>query len=293
MGVTAVKKSTIVRTIRGVFRALEPIAPRLGARLATRMWFRLPAPLPAGPLPEGGTPFEVSWEHHVVRGHVWGDGPVVYLVHGWGGRGDQFSAFVPALVRAGHRVVMFDGPSHGTSDPGEWRRSTHGVELAKALDAVAARFGPAHTVLAHSMGAVVTMLAVRHGWLGSERLALVAPMSSYADAVAPFRAWAGLGPRTSRHFDDRVWRRVGVAPEDFDLRRLLEDSEAVPTLLVHDRRDRQTSHVRTAALAGALPDARLVTTSGLGHNRILRDPSVVAEVVGFVTGATPELSVSA
>ena len=32
-----------------------------------------------------GEPFEVLSHGHVVRGHFWGTGPVVYLVHGWGG----------------------------------------------------------------------------------------------------------------------------------------------------------------------------------------------------------------
>jgi hypothetical protein len=40
-------------------------------------------------------------------------------------------------------------------------------------------------------------------------------------------------------------------------------------------------------IANAWPDARLLTTSRLGHRRILRDPGVVAEVVGFLAGATP------
>ena len=38
-------------------------------------------------LPGGGEAFEVESLGAAVRGHVWGAGPVVYLVHGWGGRG--------------------------------------------------------------------------------------------------------------------------------------------------------------------------------------------------------------
>ncbi len=37
-------------------------------------------------------------------------------------------------------------------------------------------------------------------------------------------------------------------------------------------------------LVASLPDARLVTTDGLGHRRILKDRAVVREVAAFVVG---------
>jgi pimeloyl-ACP methyl ester carboxylesterase len=55
-----------------------------------------------------------------------------------------------------------------------------------------------------------------------------------------------------------------------------------PLLLVHDRQDAETGWADSDAIARAWPGARLVTTTGLGHRRILGDPAVVAEVAGFV-----------
>jgi hypothetical protein len=56
-------------------------------------------------------------------------------------------------------------------------------------------------------------------------------------------------------------------------------------LVVHDRDDRQTPWADSAGLVGALPDARLLTTQGLGHVRILKDPGVVHDVLGFLAAA--------
>ena len=50
-----------------------------------------------------------------VAGWSWGDGPAVYLVHGWAGVGGQLAAFVPPLLAGGFRVVTFDAPGHGAS----------------------------------------------------------------------------------------------------------------------------------------------------------------------------------
>ena len=97
---------------------------------------------------------------------MWGSGPVAYLVHGWGGNGSQLAAFVRPLLAEGFRVVLFDAPAHGDSEPGPAGPGrTHGVEFGKALDAVFAKFGPAEAVIAHSLGAISTYLTLRFGWL--------------------------------------------------------------------------------------------------------------------------------
>lgn len=282
---TSTQKSTNVRFIRTLMWASEVVAPRLGAQVASRIWMTLPPPARAGDLPPGGEAFEVRSQGSTVRGQVWGDGPVVYLVHGWGGRVAQFTALVEPLAEAGHTVVGFDGLSHGDSDPGpSGPRSATGLELGKALDDVAARFGPAQAIVAHSMGAVASLLAMKYGWLTTDRLVLLAPMNSYAKQVEPFQQALGVGPRTRRLVDQAVVRRVGLPVEEFDVRLLARQLDAPQTLLVHDTGDRQTPYGDTVTLASELPEARLVTTSGLGHRRILRDPRVVDEVVSFVGG---------
>jgi len=159
MTLTAFQKSTIVRVrnlgLRSFYRSADLIAPGLAGRMARDLWFTVPPKLAATPLPPGAEAFSVTVHGARVRGHVFGEGPAVYLVHGWGGRGSQLAAFVEPLVASGHRVVLFDAPSHGDSDAGvAGPRRTHGVELGQALDAVFARFGPAEAVVAHSLGAV-------------------------------------------------------------------------------------------------------------------------------------------
>lgn len=292
MALSAVKKSTIVRVqwagSRVAFRLAEVVAPRLGGRLAADLWFRVPPQPPEVDLPPGGSPFEVTSQGGVVRGTWWGDGPVVYLMHGWGGRGSQLASFVAPLVADGHRVVIFDAPSHGTSDPGpSGAGRAHGVEFGHAFDAVAARFGPAHAVVAHSMGAVPTLLTLQYGWLSSDRLVFLAPMADLATHFDAFGATVGFGPRTRRRLAELVAKRVGLPVEEFDLRhlaaRLESEADALPPLLVvHDEADRETSHDTSVGLVGHWPDGRLVTTQGLGHRRLLRDAGVVRVVTRYV-----------
>ena len=123
------QKSTIGRFFtlpgrtRTAFQVLERTAPGLGARWAEHIWFTLPEPRASTAPPvavPAGAPFAVEVDGHRVVGTAWGTGPVVYLVHGWAGRGAQLAPFVAPLVERGHRVVSFDAPSHGASAPGAY-----------------------------------------------------------------------------------------------------------------------------------------------------------------------------
>jgi pimeloyl-ACP methyl ester carboxylesterase len=287
------RKSTIVRAstlgLRLTFALSERLAPRVGARLAERAWFTVPPVPRPGILPPGGRDFEIASQGGTIRGSEWGSGSVVYLVHGWGGRGSQLAAFVDPLVRTGHRVVLFDALSHGrsTAGPSGVGRST-AVEFGRALDDVAARFGPAASVIAHSLGALATLLASRQGWLGYERLVLLSPSLGVDDVLDVFTGSLGIGSRTRAALEQRIAVRVGMPLTEFQFDKV--GTDPVPTLIVHDRTDRQTPYAASATFAERNADVELATTSGLGHNRLLRDPAVVAAAVAHVNRADRVLS---
>jgi len=56
----------------------------------------------------------------------------------------------------------------------------------------------------------------------------------------------------------------------------------VPLLVIHDRDDREVGWGDGAAIAQSWPRAELVTTTGLGHHRIVSDPAVIRQVVTFL-----------
>jgi pimeloyl-ACP methyl ester carboxylesterase len=233
------------------------------------------------PVP-GGRPFTVEAAGRRLAGQEWGAGPAVYLLHGWGGWSGQLAAFVAPLIERGHRVVAFDAPSHGRSGPGAFGpRSSSILEFAAALTAVVAAHGPAHAVIAHSMGGTATAVALCDG-LHADRVVLVAPMASPESYARQLGAALGFGAATHRRLIARIERRVGAPMHHFDVPDLGRAVAMPPTLVVHDRTDTFTPVSDGAAIAAAWPSARLHVTDGLGHGRLLRDPGVVAEIVDFV-----------
>jgi pimeloyl-ACP methyl ester carboxylesterase len=287
------KKSTTVRlfaappAVRAAFGLLERTAPALGARWAERIWFTLPRvterPEPRAVQPGFGTRFAVNIDGHAVIGETWGEGPAIYLMHGWAGHAAQLAAFVPPLVGRGYRVVAFDAPSHGGSAPGaHGPRSSSIPEFATALTAVVATHGPAHAIIAHSLGGTATAVALCDG-LRARRIALLAPMASPVTYARQFAAVLGFGERTYRRLVARVERRVGAPMHHFDVPELGRAIAMPPTLIIHDRDDMSTPVTDGAAIAAAWSGSRFHVTSGLGHRRLLRDSDVVTEVVDFVT----------
>ena len=150
--------------VRRAFGLLERVAPAAGARWALELWCTPPAVEMSLRMPPGvvaGEPVEATWSGHRIVGESWGEGPAVYLVHGWGGCRAHLGVFVKPLVEAGHRVFAVDLPSHNESDPGELAPGrTTIVECAEAVRAFVAAHGPARAIVAHSLGAKAVALAV-------------------------------------------------------------------------------------------------------------------------------------
>ena len=55
-------------------------------------------------------------------------------------------------------------------------------------------------------------------------------------------------------------------------------------LVIHDAGDTEVPLAESAELVDCTGNARLLTTNGAGHRRILRNPEVIEEVVSFIDG---------
>lgn len=276
--------------LRARLAVLQVAAPARADKLAFDLWCTLPSgsgrrrdhrPHPGDvvrlDVPRGGT----------AVAEVWGEGPVVYLMHGWGGWRGQLGAFVEPLVATGHRVVAVDAPGHGDADPGFMGagRGTF-MEFLEALEAAGRQFGPAAAIVGHSLGSMVAAQVVRDG-LPAERLVLVAPSHGFSEIVAQFAHALGLSGRTRGHLVAGLEEITGRPIGEFDLEPLGADGTMPETLVLHDRTDKETPYRVGEAIAESWPNAALVASEGLGHQRILTDARTVATAVGFLAERTP------
>ncbi|WP_082495306.1 alpha/beta fold hydrolase [Cellulomonas sp. Leaf334] len=288
MAAPSSEKSTTVRTqlppippaVRSVVGALDRVAPELVARGALRLWCT-----PARTKDRTTIPGGIAFRTGPIAGQIWGDGPTVYLVHGWGGHRGQLRSLVGPLVDAGLRVVAYDAPAHGESGPGELggRRTTL-PEMSTALDTVIAAHGPARAVVGHSMGAAASALAVLDG-TSTERLVLVTPLADPTTYIEGFAHTLGFSERTRHRFEVRmqVLASRRLADLDVPLRAANTRLPLPTTLVLSDRDDKEADHADGARIARAWPGAELVMSDGLGHRRILRDEETIKRIVAHVS----------
>jgi pimeloyl-ACP methyl ester carboxylesterase len=287
-------------TVRSLFSGLQAFSPGLAAHLAAVAMFRTARRQPdiwETTAAAGGEPLRIDGPGGKLALRRWGFGPLVVLVHGWNGRGSQLAEFVAPLVQAGYQVVAFDAPGHGSSTGS----SSSLVEFADAFDAVvdAAKpfFQPLAGVIAHSMGGAAVTFALSRSATRpsttsepgsrSPRLVFIAPPIDVRDFVVTVVNELGLSQRTQTALEQALERRVGLSMAELHAVRLAESMTA-PLLVLHDEQDRAVPVHCGESLAQAWPGAEIVKTSGLGHNRILRDPGAIATAVAYVRGG-PQL----
>jgi pimeloyl-ACP methyl ester carboxylesterase len=116
-------------------------------------------------------------------------------------------------------------------------------------------------------------------------------MTGLQSQLDTFAEALNLGRRTRRRMAAPIHDRVGFGVEEFDLVRMASYARDAPLLVAHDTTDRYTPYSDSVTLVEHWPGAaELLTTSGLGHNRLLRDPGVIAAVVSFVAnGNGPQI----
>jgi pimeloyl-ACP methyl ester carboxylesterase len=274
------ENSTTVRSgpsaplpVRVALAALGKVAPSLAARAGARLFLTPHAGRGRREPLDGGEPFRVRSGREVLRAWRYGHGPAVLLVHGWAGRPEQLARFVEPLRAAGAAPVLFDAPAHGASSG----RVTSGLGFAEAVSAVAAAVG-ARAAIAHSLGGFGLAWALASG-LALDAAVLVAPPRGPQEFFQRFCDALQLPPGVRDATRARLARWLGVAVEDVDVARRVG---ATPLLVIHDRNDREVSWSDGDAIARAWPGAELVSTSGLGHRRILRDGDVTARASAFV-----------
>lgn len=275
-----------LRAMRVGLGALAAVSPSLAARTIGRLWFSPPkralsvderAQLASG----DRVPVTLDGRH--VAAWSFGEGPIVMLVHGWGGRAGQMLPFVAPLVESGARVVVLDALGHGESSPSALgRRQASFLDVARCMEAVSEKVGMPEAIVAHSGGAIASTIALQRGTLAPSRLALLAPMTRPVLYAKRFDAMLHLSPELGQRWRDHAETRVGFAWADLDLTTAAARFPVPKALIVHDRRDKEVPFAEGEALADAWLEADFVATSGLGHQRILRDAAVVRRVVDFV-----------
>lgn len=260
-----------------------PLSVRAVPALATRAWFT-PPPLSdrrrgiwEGSL-EGSEPISLEVDGETLKGFRRGDGPLVYLVHGWGGRASQLGHMGRVIADLGFTVIAVDSPGHGEH---KWDRSDI-FQMAAAIREMVQQYGRPEAVVAHSLGSMATVYAFREDLPG--RLVLLAPMLDVTEGLETFAVRARLLPWAAASLKRRIRRFCGDSWSHFTAGSATDFGDT-EVLLVHDPADPDTKFESSAALAAVRDRTQLVVADSKGHNGVLWDEGVAGSIGRFLLNA--------
>lgn len=274
------KKSTTVRIrARRHFRAhwLVRCWPRLSAIVLAELFVAPRGRVEPLVAPRGAVVELIQVNERRVVVHLFGEGPLVLLVHGWEGGASQLLAMAHQFVELGFRVALFDMPAHGDA-PG-W--TTNLREFSDILNHLARRMGPVHALVGHGLGGTASLLSAARG-LDVGGVVAVSPEPSLDFGWCRFARTFGLSPRGEEYLGRRLEKRTGMSRDEARLGTL--PAPAVPTLIVHDVFDRVVPLRHSRELHDRWLSNVLIETCGFGHRRILQAQSALRSIAAFLQG---------
>lgn len=282
---TTVRKILSLGALRAGFAIGGVVAPRRTARHAARL-FATPfassrSRARAAQADADMQRLDLHSGGKKVATYVWGDPatqPYVLLVHGWSSFGLRFHPWVKRLRALGYAVVTFDQPGHGHSGGDKCTLP----EFTDTVRTVGRHFGNAALAIAHSFGGAAVGMALDETW-HADRVVLIAPPADMIAAADRFFRFLHLGAHLRESFYGWHEQRTGVHPRDLHAPRHLA-TLGQPALIVHDLGDREVPWEEGECYARHWPGARMLTTNGLGHNRIVEAPEVIDAVLHFAQG---------
>lgn len=205
-------------------------------------------------------------------------GPIrVVILHGWSGGLAAFEPMIQAFERSRHTVYFVHAPGHGPSNAKVSHPNRFVDALNKALDHIGQ---PIDLAIGHSMGAGILCYVAGNRPV-AHRMALISGPASIESVLQRVADFLNMSARARQAFLNRMVNTTGLALNQLDFAALASNIE-LPVLVCHDRQDREIPYDAAIQLSQAFQHGRLITSHKQGHQRILKNEDVIAEVRKFI-----------
>ena len=274
-----------VRLVRFAFDTLGRVFPKKAGEVAyqlfTRPRFRARHKR-SDEIMESARLFEILYGKVILKAYEWGRGEkTALLVHGWESRGTALRSFVPGLVKAGYRVVAFDGPAHGNSGG----KQTNFVEFAGAVRAVINQLGGVDSIITHSFGGATTVFALTHldNTIDLEKLVLIGVPANTEVVVKEAMEFMNVPQVAIKYFKKILRKKANnISFELVNVEANLGKANVDSILVVHDKYDKSVPFESAERIVERWDKVNLIVTQGMGHFKVMKNARVVEMVIDFV-----------
>jgi len=279
------KRSTIVRTApqRMILSSIELISkinPMLGADLSLNI-FTTPILKKNQPhlYPKDTRQKSIKVLGKKVVVHKYGTGArKILLIHGWEGAASDFSHFFGPLQDEGFQVIAIDLPGHGDSP----RARLNAAEAAEIIAYMELIHGPFTAIIGHSFGAFSTGLALsKYSELKDIPFISIGAPNKLKSILHSFSSKLRLSHLQEHYLLAKLETKYDINANEFQFSNFIKEHIG-PILIMHDENDKQVPISTIAEIEKDNKSAQYIKTKKLGHNRILKDPNVINDIIDFI-----------
>lgn len=214
------------------------------------------------------------------NGFIWGNGKrKVIITHGWSSKGADFIDLITALKTIDDlQIIAFDAPGNGSSE-GELSNL---LLFVGAVKAIINTYGAPDVLIGHSLGGFANTLTLKETGIKPSLLITITPMVRLKENFITTMTAADVPQAAQDKFFRDFEAKFGLATADFNLANMYQDGIALKHWLAYDQEDKMTPFAYVNDVLTKHPDIIFKEFDNAGHERIIKDPRVIADILELV-----------
>ncbi len=213
-----------------------------------------------------------------IQTYTYGNGKKkALLVHGWSGTGTQLVKIADQLTAIGYTTYSFDAPGHGKSKG----KTSSMYEFIHGILTMHNKYGPFDIAIGHSLGGMSILNSLSMG-ARFKRVCIIGSGDKISDIIIRLFQRLGVNEKYVDRFIKEIEKKYQLNLKDFNGANAAKQV-TIPTLVVHDTEDDEIPVSDAKAIRLNLKEGSLYLTNHLGHKKILGDPTVIKNIIEFIS----------
>jgi hypothetical protein len=220
------------------------------------------------------------------NGFKWGNGKhKVLITHGWGSKAADFAELITALREIDDlEIIAFDAPGNGSSE-GELSNLLLYIE---AVEAIILKYGEPDVLIGHSLGGMANMLAIKRMIVKPSLLISLTPLIRLKENFEASMSAADVLRQAQDAFLESFETHFGKPAAHYNLIDLYDfDGKH---WLAYDQHDLISPYAYMEEFLNSNPAIENHNYENTGHERIIKSPDVVNDVVSLVKASITKAS---
>ncbi len=228
-------------------------------------------------VPKAIEQLSINTQQGDIHAYKTGRGPMVLLVHGWGGGAHHFFPLMLGLAQCGFMALSFDHMGHGQSDKKAATLKQFILTTNQILDYANRKSTEGlYAVIAHSTGCLAVANATE-ALVKDKPLFFISPVFNYKLHYEHLLKRLKLSNKLQSQYLEEFNRNYKSQYKKYELSTHL-DKYADVTVIAHDKNDTENPAEESIRFCSTHPLTRLLVTSDYDHMRIINSESVWQEL---------------